>query len=128
MRAAPLAATAEVVAQGRLRRDRLYPELDVAYLDVRIVQKLRGKQRREHIRLWDPMFGTSCSLDLRPLIPGSYVAFAAQPASSDLKELFDSLEIAPAADDYLLAGCGTHFERLESGEAARRFPRKTLQP
>ena len=128
MRKLPLAATAEVLAQGRLERARLYTDLDVAYLDVRIIKKVHGTEQRQTIRLWDPMVGSSCSLDLRPFSPGSYIAFAAEPPSPESKELFEALGINPAADDYLLRGCGTYYERLDSLEAAQHFPKKSKRP
>ncbi len=119
-----LAATAEVLAQGRLQRKRLYPEQDVAYLDVRIVRKLHGKEHRQEVRVWDPLFGSSCSNDLRGFSPGTYIAFAADRSSPESRELFAALEIDPGPDDYILGTCGTYYERLDSVEAAQRFPKK----
>jgi hypothetical protein len=119
MHSSALAATAEVMAQGHLKRERLYPDLDVAYLDLRIVKELRGTEERQTIRLWDLMFGTSCSLDLQQFVAGTYIAFAADRTGLDSKELFEALEISPASDDYFLRGCGTYYKKLQSLQAAQ---------
>ena len=123
IRGATLAATAEIVAQGRPLQNRSFPELDVAYLDVRIIKRLRGKEERQIIRLWDPAFGTSCSLDLRSFTPGTYIAFAATRPSTEHEEYYKLLGFIPAAEEYLLGSCGDYYEALGSLEAARQFPK-----
>lgn len=120
---ASLVITAEVVSQGHLKRERLYPEHDVAYLDVRIVKVLKGKESRATVRVWDPMFGTSCSLDLGQIKTGSFAAFAVSRTGRTRGELFEALQINPASDDYLLQGCGEYYRVLESLTAAQKFQR-----
>lgn len=122
MRRASLAVTGEVVAHGPVKGDG--PE-EVTYLDLRIIKKLRGRERRTTVRIWDSDVTTSCAHGLGLLPVGSYVAIVAKPASSEPKEYLELIGIRPAPEDYVVGGaCGEYRRRLESAEAARSFPRK----
>jgi hypothetical protein len=94
LKRSPVALVVRVDAQGRLIRERLHPELDVAYLDVTVVAVLKGEEPRQHVRIWDPWFGSSCSSDWRPLVQGTLLAFAVLPTSSQEGEFWDAMELS----------------------------------
>jgi hypothetical protein len=120
----PLAATVEVVAQGRIAKDGLEPDEQVAYLDVRVVKRFRGPARNQVVRVWDEFFGSSCGYGLSRLSVGTYAALAAHRSSHAPQEQLDVLGIKPRPEDYVLGGAGLYIEILDSRAAAEKFSRR----
>ncbi len=123
MRKADVAVTGRVIGQGRMDVPRFYPAFDVAYIDVQIVKKLRGRERRPVVRVWDQGFGTDCSIDLRSYATGTFVGLALDRVQPEMQEYFDLIKIKPARTDYLVGACATMVESLESVDAAESYPK-----
>ena len=117
-RSAAVVLVVRVAAQGKLKRERLYPELNVAYVDAELIGITKGKDTRRSVRVWDPSFGTSCSYDWRPLVAGTFVAFAADQNDSSHQDQWAALGIEPGHDDYLVDGCGIRWKVLASKQEA----------
>jgi hypothetical protein len=103
-----------VVLQGRPSLPRMYPDLDVAYVDVDVIGMAKGAETRARIRVWDLSHGTDCTADMRPLKPGAVIAVAGQKNRGEYREYLSHAAIKPKEDDYLFGGCGSQFELLNS--------------
>jgi hypothetical protein len=118
VRSAPIVLVVRVEAQGKLDREGLNPGLNVAYLDAEVIGVAKGKETRRKVRVWDPSFGSSCSYDWRPLVPGTLVAFAAEKNSDKRQDLWAVLGLEPRQEDYFVDGCGTRWRVLGSKQEA----------
>lgn len=116
LRAAASALGGRVTSQGFRDPEHLYPAVDnVVYLDVTVLQVVKGREERRTVRVWNPWAGTSCDDDgFRALTPGTLVAFAATRNKPAHRETWDALGIQPGPDDYVVGTCGAHWKTVSS--------------
>lgn len=116
------AAASEAVLIGRVTKQvtlsdpRPYEGNDVAYVEVEVMDGIKGVASGSIVRVWDAGFGTSCSTDLRPLSWGVVAAFAVDRNKTEKSEYFEIMRLRVAAGDYLLGGCGECDRRLDTDE------------
>jgi hypothetical protein len=132
------ASKADAVLIGRvLARQTLsdpppYDGNDVAYVDLEVVDGIKGLVSGAHIRVWDGGFGSSCTTDLRPLVAGRLVAMAVAHNSPEYREYQEMMRLKVAAEDYLLWPCGDYMQILDSNDdaskAATRFRKAVMRP
>ena len=122
------ARAAAVVLIGRVRTQgkpnlggRLYPDLDVAYLDVDVFEAVKGTTNGAIVRIWDPGFGGSCAMDLRPYVKGSVVAFALARNGPEMDEYWQLVPFKPAKEDLLIQSCGEYVRQLGSVKEGRKL-------
>ncbi len=116
------ALTSDAVVVGRvtsqitLVEPQPYEGQDVGYLELKVLDGISGVPTGAHLRVWDAGFGSSCSVDLRPLRPGVVVALALERNGSKYKEYQDLMKLPIAPDDYLLRSCGDYHRRIDSDD------------
>jgi hypothetical protein len=122
------ARDAAVVVIGRVRTQgkphlegRLYLDLDVAYLDVDVLEAVKGTTEGAIVRIWDSAFGGSCAMDLRPYVKGSVVAFALALNGPEMDEYWQLVPFKPAKEDLLIQSCGEYVRQLGSVKEGRKL-------
>ena len=119
------AAISDVVLIGRITKQVTlsepppYEGQTVAYVEVEVIKGIRGVVSRTNVRVWDGGFGSSCSVDLRPLRTGVVVAFALERNSGKYREYQEVMKLKIGADDYLLWACGDYKSHLANEEDVR---------
>ena len=119
---APAAVVGRVVAQGKRANGE-----GTAYLDVKVIESVKGPSKDKTIRVWDAMVGSSCSLGLDRLPLGSLVAFSLQRNAPKYREFHDVMGLAIEPGDYLLGSCGDYFRRMESEALAHAWATRVKQ-
>ena len=103
----------------------LDPRKDVAYLDAKVLAVVKGTETRKVVRIWDAMFGTSCTQSLEQYVPGSILAVATRRKSSDpLLPVWSARKPRPGTDDYLDYPCARNIERPAEHESAAAFAQR----
>lgn len=108
-----------VVAQTTLSDPPPYEGNDVAFVDLAVVDGVKGLVPGSHVRVWDGGFGSSCTVDLRPLRVGTLVAMALARNLPENREYHETMRLGVAPDDYLLRSCGDYMQPLTSDREAR---------
>jgi hypothetical protein len=103
---------ARIVRQVSLAEPTPYEGHDVAYVEVEVLDAIRGVLAGSTVRIWDAGFGTSCSVDLRPFRPGVVVALALERNGAKYREYWDVMKLKVAPGDFLLRACGEFTRRL----------------
>jgi hypothetical protein len=108
-----------VLGQTTLSDPPPYEGNNVAHVDLEVVEGIKGLVRGGHIRVWDAGFGSSCTVDLRPLKVGTIVAMALARNAPSNQEYHSLMRLRVAPTDYLLRSCGDYMQLLKSdGEGA----------
>jgi hypothetical protein len=110
-----------VLARKTLANPSPYEGRDVAHVDLEIMHNIKGPGVGRTVRVWDAGFGSSCSVDLRPLTIGSLVAMAVARNSPEDREYQDARRLSVAPQDYLLASCGDYMKLVKSLAEATRL-------
>jgi hypothetical protein len=93
-----------------------YEGHNVGYVEVEVIDGIKQVAKGATIRVWDAGFGSSCSVDLRPLSPGVMVALALERNGTKYREYQELMKLKVAPGDYLLKACGDYKRRLEADE------------
>jgi len=96
-----------------------YEGQNVGYVEVEVVDGIRGVRNGSTLRVWDAGFGSSCSVDLRPFGPGVLVALALERNGTKYREYQELMRLRVLQGDYLLRVCGDYKRRLEGDEEQR---------
>jgi hypothetical protein len=107
-----------VVASRTLSDPPPYEGNDVAYVELEVIDGIKGVRSGAHLRVWDSGFGSSCTVDLRPLVSGSLVAMAVAHNRPEYREYHEVMRLKIAPEDYLLRSCGDYMRILKSQDEA----------
>jgi hypothetical protein len=99
---------------------------EVAYLDVEVVQVLKGRLTDREVRIWDSLPGTSCSIGLDRLDPGTLAVFAVEENKEPSTEVRDRSGIQPEADDYLTSPCSENWRVFKTERGARQYMKRHI--
>ena len=116
VRKAPAAVIARVVAQGLSTKG-----TGTAYVDVKVLDSLKGPKLGATIRVWDIMVGSSCDSGLGTLGTNSIVAFSLQRDPPLDRAFQEAMGIAVRPGDYSLSACGEYYRPMESEAVARQW-------
>ena len=111
-----LSSLRAVKTQTTLNDPAPYYGHDVGYLDVEVLEGVRGVAAGTSIRVWDGGFGSSCSVDLRPLKAGTLVALALMRNKPQYSEYQQLMRLAVGPEDYLLEACGDYKRSIGADE------------
>jgi hypothetical protein len=75
-----------VVARKTLADPRPYEGNNVAYVDLEVIDGVKGVSSGALVRVWDAGFGSDCSVDLRPLEATTLVAMAVNRNRAEYRE------------------------------------------
>jgi hypothetical protein len=121
MRNVPLALVARVSSVGRPDDPTVGDPLDAPFVDVDVIEVIKGKEPRSRLRIWDGHFRTSCTAGLSGLEAGTLLALALSPASRMPAEYLRLVKISPAPSEYMLASCGEYWRRFEASADIAAF-------
>lgn len=113
-----------VVAKGQ-EPDQWEP----AYLEIEVIEALKGAPVDRVVRLWDSYAETSCGVGLGTLPPGTLAVFSVEKNSPEnsLPELWEETGIRPGPEDYLFGTCSEVWKVFKTENKARRFVRRLLK-
>lgn len=102
-----------IVARGG--RDGRLSELPgaAAFVDVEILEAMRGPRVGTTVRVWDTVFGTDCSQSLSSP-PGSLLVLTLARNRPRYRQDWVQLDLKVGEDDYLLHTCAEYIREVNS--------------
>ena len=103
------------------------PPDNVAAIQVKVLEVLRGKQEQRTVIVWDQFVNSSCSLELHKLKVESFLLIALDPDEQPLKELWQEAGIKPSPTDRLMGTCRQPFRTFNSEAELRRHLKSNMR-